>query len=72
MLGGLFLTDANQLTCPNPRAAYASMEAAHASLKALAEEVEGARDAAVAQYSSELDAGGLEPLAWLGRSSLML
>lgn len=40
------------------RAAYASMESAHAALKAQAEEVEGARENAVAQYAAELDAGG--------------
>ncbi|KAI8465887.1 MAG: dynein heavy chain 7 [Monoraphidium minutum] len=39
------------------KAAYAGLEGAHAALRALAEEVEGGRDAAVAQYSAELDAG---------------
>jgi hypothetical protein len=47
----------------SPRAAFASLDAAHASLKALSEEVEGGREAAIAHYSSELDAG--EGRAWV-------
>ncbi|GBF88264.1 dynein heavy chain axonemal protein, partial [Raphidocelis subcapitata] len=42
---------------PEDRAAYASLSAAVATLRAAAEEAEGGRAAAVAQYSAQLDAG---------------
>jgi hypothetical protein len=47
------------------RAAYTGLEGTRASLKAQVEVVEGARDAAVAQYSADLYAGDLR---WIMRN----